>query len=49
MPPGRNPRVVSYIEHEPSFIRRVLRRLLSAPVIIPVVFVGAVALGILIY
>jgi penicillin-binding protein 1B len=49
MPPGRNPRVVSYIEHEPSFIRRVLRRLLSAPVIIPVVFIGAVALGILIY
>ena len=49
MPPGRNPRVVSYIEHEPSFIRRVLRRLLSAPVIVPVVFIGAVVLGILIY
>ncbi len=48
-PPGRNPRVVSYVEHEPSFIRRVLRRLLSAPVIIPLVFIGAVVLGILIY
>ena len=30
-------------------MRRVLRRLLSAPVIIPVVFVGAIVLGILIY
>jgi hypothetical protein len=49
MPPGRNPRVVSYVEREPSFIRRVLRRLLSAPVIIPVVFIGAAVLGILIY
>ncbi|HSD46641.1 MAG TPA: PBP1A family penicillin-binding protein, partial [Pyrinomonadaceae bacterium] len=49
MPPGRNPRVVSYVEREPSFIRRVMRRLLSAPVIIPVVFVGAIVLGVLIY
>ena len=49
MPPGRNPRVVSYVEHQPSFIRRVLRRLLSAPVIIPLVFIGAAVLGILIY
>jgi penicillin-binding protein 1B len=49
MPPGRNPRVVSYVEREPSFTRRVLRRLLSAPVIIPIVFVGAVVLGVLIY
>ncbi len=49
MPPGRNPRVVSYVSHEPSFIRRVLRRLLSAPVIIPLVFIGAAVLGILIY
>ena len=49
MPPGRKPRVVSYVEREPSFTRRVLRRSLSAPVIIPVVFVGAVVLGILIY
>ena len=49
MPPGRNPRVVSYVEREPSFIRRVLRRLLSAPVIIPLVFIGAAVLGVLIY
>ena len=49
IPPGRKPRVVSYVEREPSFTRRVLRRSLSAPVIIPVVFVGAVVLGILIY
>src|SRR5688572_19895352 len=49
MPPGRNPRVVSYVQREPSFVRRVLRRLLSAPVIIPLVFIGAVVLGVLIY
>ena len=30
-------------------MRRVVRRLLSAPVIIPVVFIGAIVLGILIY
>jgi penicillin-binding protein 1B len=47
--PERNPRVVSYQQKQPSFIRRVLRRLLSAPVIIPVVFIGAIVLGILIY
>ncbi len=45
----RNPRMVSYVESRPSFIRRLLRRLFSAPVIIPVVFVGAITLGILIY
>src|SRR5687767_4847359 len=49
MPPGRDPRVVSYVQREPSFVRRVLRRLLSAPVIIPLVFIGAVVLGVLIY
>ncbi|HVF23500.1 MAG TPA: transglycosylase domain-containing protein, partial [Pyrinomonadaceae bacterium] len=49
MPPRRNPRVVSYVEREPSLVRRVLRRLLSAPVIIPLVFIGAVMLGVLIY
>src|SRR5215217_6002444 len=45
----KNSRVVSYVESRPSFPRRVLRRLFSAPVIIPVVFVGAIVLGILIY
>lgn len=50
MPPGRHhPRVVSYVEREPSFIRRVLRRLLSLPVLVPLVFVGAAVLGLLIY
>jgi penicillin-binding protein 1B len=48
-PSDRKPRVVSYREREPSFIRRVLRRIFSAPVIIPVVFIGAIVLGILIY
>jgi penicillin-binding protein 1B len=37
------------VERQPGFLRRLLRRLLSAPVIIPLVFVGAVVLGILIY
>ena len=43
----RNPRVVSYVESRPSFVRRVLRRLFSAPVIIPLVFISAIVLGIL--
>ena len=45
----RNPRVVSYVQREPGFARRWLRRLLSPPVIIPLVFVSAVVLGVLIY
>lgn len=45
----RNQRVVSYVETQPSFVRRVFRRLLSAPVVIPVVFVSAIVLGVLIY
>ena len=45
----RTPRVVSYMESRPSFPRRVLRRLFSAAVIIPVVFVSAIVLGVLIY
>src|SRR5215204_3121228 len=45
----RNPRVVSYVESGPGFVRRWGRRLFSAPVIIPVVFLGAIVLGILIY
>ena len=45
----RKPRVVSYVESRPSFPRRVLRRLFSAPVIIPLVFVSAIVLGVLIY
>ncbi|HEY8411207.1 MAG TPA: transglycosylase domain-containing protein, partial [Pyrinomonadaceae bacterium] len=48
-PSGRQPRVVSYQQKQPSLMRRFLRRLVSAPVIIPVAFVGAIVLGLLIY
>jgi penicillin-binding protein 1B len=53
--PGRSarelgtPKVVSYVESGPGFFRRWRRRLLSLPVIIPLVFIGAIGLGILIY
>jgi len=40
---------VSYVERRPSFVRRVLRGLFSAPVLIPLVFITAIVLGILIY
>ena len=42
-------RMVSYAEPDVSFGRRFVRRLFSAPVIIPIVFVAAVSLGVLIY
>src|SRR3954451_21009110 len=45
----KSPRVVSYVATRPSFVRRVLRRLVSASVLIPLVFVTAIVLGILIY
>src|SRR6185503_3911992 len=45
----RSQRVASYVETRPSFARRFVRRLFSAPIIIPVVFIGAIVLGILIY
>src|ERR1041384_1958852 len=48
-PSNRNPRQVSYVEQGPGFFRRFLRRLFSAPVIIPVVFISAIVLGVLIY
>ena len=41
--------MVAYVEKEPSFARRFFRRLFSVPVIIPLVFVGAAVLGVLIY
>src|SRR6185369_6941725 len=47
--PPNNPRVVSYVEKGPSFPRRAFRRLFSAPVLIPLVFISAIVLGILIY
>src|SRR5258708_38474228 len=49
---ARDPRrssIVAFAEPQSSFFRRVSRRLLSAPVIIPVVFVAAVTFGVLIY
>ena len=49
---GRDPRssrVVSYVEPQQSFWRRVLRRLFSAPVVIPIVFLSAIVIGILVY
>ena len=45
----RTGRLVSYVEPEKSLFRRILRRLFSAPVVIPVVFLGAIVLGVLIY
>ena len=57
MPPGmkggkyqtRPARLVYYEELRPSFIRRLVRRLFSLPVIIPLVVVAAVVLGVLVY
>jgi penicillin-binding protein 1B len=46
---NRNSRIVSYAEPEVSFRRRLIRRLLSPPVIIPIAFVAAVVVAILIY
>ena len=40
---------MSYVGSRPSFPRRVLRRLLSASVLIPLVFVSAIVFGVLIY
>src|SRR5690349_2131209 len=45
----KKPAVVPYVVSRPSFPSRVLRRLFSAPVIIPFVFVSAIVLGVLIY
>jgi len=46
---SRNPRGVAYVEMDPGFVRRWRRRLFSKAVVIPVVFITAVVLGILIY
>jgi penicillin-binding protein 1B len=48
-PGGRDPRVVSYVEPEVGLARRIFRRLFSAPVIIPIAFISAAVLGVLIY
>jgi penicillin-binding protein 1B len=49
---GRGPqdnRIVAYVEPPQPLLRRIVRRLLSAPVIIPVVFLGAITIGVLVY
>jgi len=45
----RRGRVVAYAEPEERLWRRLLRRLFSAPVIIPAVFLGTIVIGVLIY
>src|SRR5262245_8547420 len=45
----RDSRMVSYIEPNQSFWRRFLRKLLSPFIVIPVVFVSAIVIGILVY
>src|SRR4029453_6160946 len=45
----RTGRLVAYAEPQQSFLRRISRRLFSAPVVIPVVFISAIVLGVLIY
>ena len=55
MPPGRSGRdlrtghMVAYVEPGQSLWRRLLRRLFSAPVVIPLVFLSAIVFGVLIY
>lgn len=50
---GRNDpkksQLIAYSDFGPSFSRRLLRRLLSPRFLVPVVFLGAVVLGVLIY
>ena len=45
----RSSRMVAYVEPRQSFFRRVMRRLFSLPVIIPVAFVAAIVIGVLVY
>src|SRR5262249_6473917 len=45
----RSRRIVAYEETQPGLLRRVLKRLFSPWVVIPLVFVSAIVLGILIY
>ncbi len=45
----RDQRMVSYIQPHQSFWRRLLRKLLSPYVVIPVVFTSAIVIGILVY
>src|ERR1043165_2521914 len=45
----REQRIVSYVQPPQSFWRRLLRKLLSPYVVIPVVFISAIVIGILVY
>ena len=47
--PRTRSRVVAYAEPEMSFRRRVLRRLLSPPVLIPLVIVATFVIALLVY
>ncbi len=51
VPPGKyaRPRMVAFVEPRQSFFRRLARRLFSAPVLIPLVFLSAIVLGVLVY
>ena len=42
-------RIVAYEEPGISFLRRLLRRLFTLPVLIPLVFLGTIVLGVLFY
>src|ERR1043166_6828566 len=46
---ARDARMITYSEPRQSFWRRVLRKLLSPYFVIPVVFVSAIVIGILVY
>jgi penicillin-binding protein 1B len=48
-PPERQPRIIQYQEPAISFPRRVLRRVFSAPVIIPIAVISVIIFGILVY
>jgi penicillin-binding protein 1B len=41
--------VVAYAQPQASFGRRLLRRFFSAPVLIPLVFIGSITIGVLVY
>ena len=55
VPPGKAnrhakpARMVAYVEPQQSIFRRIGRRLFSAPVIIPLAFITAIVLGVLVY
>jgi len=46
---AKSARMVAYVEPQQSIFRRIGRRLFSAPVIIPLAFITAIVLGVLIY